>query len=147
MVIGTPHPTLDCKKIRDRMSVVRVLSKFIALQGSLTTVRCLHRKWVHRRRSIMMFDRIYTIVSAQELSHIQHISLLIVPCLHDLYQQDHLALMWKNQTRYMVSGTPQTTLDSIKSEDMAVVRVLSKFIALQGSPTTVRCLRRKLVHR
>ena len=39
------------------MYVVRVLSKFIALQGS--TVRCLHRKLVHRWRSIMMFGRIY----------------------------------------------------------------------------------------
>ncbi len=51
------------------------------------------------------------------------------------------------QTRYMVSGTPHPTLDSINSEDMSVVRVLSKFIALQGSVTTVRCLCRKLVHR
>ena len=33
-------------------------------------------------------------VSVQELSHIQHISLLLVPCLHDLYKQDHLALVW-----------------------------------------------------
>ena len=40
------------------MTVVRVLSKFIALQGSLTTVRCLRRKLVHRWRSIMMFGRI-----------------------------------------------------------------------------------------
>ena len=37
------------------MSVVRFLSK---LQGSLTTVRCLRRKFVHRWRSIMMFGRI-----------------------------------------------------------------------------------------
>ena len=41
------------------MSVVRVLSKFIALQGSVTTVRCLCRKLVHRWRSIMMFGRLY----------------------------------------------------------------------------------------
>ena len=41
------------------MSVVRVLSKCIAFQGSLTTVRCLRRKLVHRWRSIMMFGRIY----------------------------------------------------------------------------------------
>ena len=36
----------------------------------------------------MMFGRI--IVSAQELSHSQHLSRLLVPCLHDLYQQDLL---------------------------------------------------------
>ena len=41
------------------MSVVRVLSKFTALQGSLTTVRCLRRELVHKWRSIMMFGRIY----------------------------------------------------------------------------------------
>ena len=41
------------------MSVVRVLSKFIGLQRSVTTVRCLCRKLVHRWRSIMMFGRLY----------------------------------------------------------------------------------------
>ena len=57
-VSGIPHPTLDCIKSED-MSVIRVLSKFIALQGSLTTVPCLRRKLVHRWRSIMMFGQIY----------------------------------------------------------------------------------------